>query len=222
MYRDADYDYSRRTGTIRFPQVYYVDYKSNHVDKVYAPEATRTPCFSHCERKVGNMVIEFDEETDSQRFMRALTLNHDLIFSRRVSWISNKRPSRGFGFGNQKGNRGNAEVQLWRKGQNIQLVSRWDDRVADKWMTMTVPRQVADLRGNGTKAVLPDMPYVRGSLIDLANLVATNPREPNSARKTRPITIAFEEWKGECLVKVTLLISPRRVPVRYMKKQAWY
>ncbi|KAI9723315.1 MAG: hypothetical protein M1812_001198 [Candelaria pacifica] len=190
MYRDADYQYDHSTRRVRFPQVYYTDYISNHAEKLYKPPADNPPAFSHCQKKVGNAPIEFDEESVSQAFMSSLTLGHELVFSRKALWITTKAPSR---FGSSKSNKGSAEIQLWRKGNGMRLVSRWEDKVEDKWLTMAVPRShgLASTR-DSNRAQLPQVEYNRGRLIDMANLVARSPRVKEEAKKVGPIVIAFE------------------------------
>lgn len=198
MYRDADYHYDHSNRRVRFPQVYYTDYISNHTEELYKPPVDRPPAFSHCQKKVGNVPIEFDEESVSQAFMSSLTLGHELVFSRKALWITTKPASR---FGSAKSNKGSAEVQLWRKGNGTRLVSRWVDKVEDKWLTMALPRShgLASTR-DSNRAQLPRVEYDRGRLIDMANLVARSPRVREDAKRVGPITIAFETVRG----KVTL------------------
>ncbi|KAI9799927.1 MAG: hypothetical protein M1825_004298 [Sarcosagium campestre] len=193
MYRDTDYLYSHDHLRVRFPQVYYADYISNHTDKLYAPPTDRPPRFSHTEKKVTSQPIQFDDETTSRDFMSSLSLNQQLVFSRRVHYITTKPPSR---FGSSKSNKGSAEVQIWRKGTAARLASRWEDKVEDKWMTMSVP---SGITGVGTRdsnrATLPKVDYERGRAVDMANIIARNPRDPNMAKKNGPITIAFDTVK---------------------------
>ena len=209
MYRDTDYQYDHANLRVRFPQVYYTDYISTHVDKLYHPRPDQLPQFSHCGKKVGNLPLTFDDSDVAQAFMNSLTGGYELVFSRRAHWITTKPPSR---FGSQKSNKGAAEVQLWRKPQpsannssnttySMRLVSRWDDRVEDKWMTMAIPRSATSGGANNAKdsnrAVLPRVEYDRGRVIDMANLVARSPRVTTDARKSGPVTIAFETVRGE-------------------------
>lgn len=211
MYRDADYHYDHANLRVRFPQVYYTDYISTHVDKLYEPRQGQLPKFSHCVKKVGNLHLTFDDSDVAQAYMNSLTGGHELVFSRRAHWITTKPRSR---FGNQKSNKGNAEVQLWRKNSpangtstnatdSMRLVSRWDDHVEDKWMTMAIPPTMmsggADNARDSNRAVLPRVEYDRGRLIDMANMVARSPKAAADARKTGPVTIAFQTVKGEYL-----------------------
>ncbi|KAI9799996.1 MAG: hypothetical protein M1833_003525 [Piccolia ochrophora] len=193
VYRDTDYRYCRKELRVHFPQVYYTDYISNHVDKLYQPPVDSRPCFSHTAKKLTNSPIEFDDEGTSQGFMRSLTLNQELLFSRQVHFISTKAPSR---FGSSKSSKGLAEVQLWKRGNTVRLVSRWDDKVDDKWLTMTVPPGSSGIGvKDSNRAALPKVEYERGRLIDMANLVARSPREGTSTKKVGPITIAFDSVK---------------------------
>ncbi|KAI9754855.1 MAG: hypothetical protein M4579_004512 [Chaenotheca gracillima] len=193
MYRDTDFQYSREKLTVRFPQIYYTEYLSSHVSKLYKPSASEPPAFSHCEKKVGFKQIDFEDENVAHLFMNSLTFNYALVFSRRVFYITTKPPPK-LSFGSAKSSKGHAEVQLWRKGQNVRLVSRWDDKVDDKWMTMTVPRNAGSLgnQKDSNRAILPKIEYERGRLIDMANLIARSPRESSGSKKIGPITIAFE------------------------------
>ena len=197
MYRDTDFQYDRSSLRVRFPQVYYADYISTHVDKLYKPPLDQPPHFSHCEKKVGNTPIDFTEESVAMQFMSSLTSAYTLIFSRRVHYITTKPPSR-FG-GGSKSNKGTAEVQLWIKGNSVRLISRWDDKVEDKWLSFTVPRDGLDHKRDSNRASLPKVEYDRGRKIDMANLVARDSRDKKEERKrVGPVTIAFESVRGTC------------------------
>ena len=198
MYRDTDYQYDRSALRIRFPQVYYIDYISTHVDKLYKPPSDQKPHFSHCEKRLNNAPIDFDDKSASEAFISSLTAGHELIFSRRAHSITTRAPSR---LKSSKSNKGNAEVQLWRKGNFIRLVSRWDDRVEDKWMSMVIPRAGLNHTKYDNRASLPEVEYDRGRVIDMANMVARNPREKAEGKRTGPITIAFELVRGESFGK---------------------
>lgn len=194
MYRDTDYQFDRSALRVRLPQVYYTDYVSTFVDKLYKPPPDELPRFSHCEKRVGNTPLDFDDEKVAFRFMSALTGNHDLIFSRRALYITTKPPKK---FGGTKSNKGTAEVQLWLRGNSVRLVSRWEDKVEDKWMSMQVPRDGLAHSKDTNRASLPKMEYDRGRKIDMANLVARDSREKEAGRRAGPVTIAFESVRGE-------------------------
>jgi len=197
-FRDTDYQYDRANLRIRFPQVHYADYMSTHVNNVFRPEKDKLPVFSHCEKKVGHVTVEFDNEEVSQDFMNSLTSHHELVFSRRSLWITTKAPSR---FGSTKSNKGHAEIQLWKKGNVMRLASRWNDQVADKWMTMPVQKGGGlGHQRDSNRATLPKCNYDRGTLIDMANLIARSPRNAAEAKKSGPITIAFETVLGKFYV----------------------
>ena len=193
MYRDTDFQFDRSALRVRFPQVYYTDYVSTFVDKLYKPPRDEPPRFSHCEKLVGNTPLEFDDEIDAFGFMSALTGNHDLIFSRRAHYITNKPPKK---FGSTKSSKGSAEVQLWLKGNVLRLISRWDDKVEDKWMSVQVSRDGLAPSKDTNRAYLPKVEYDRGRKVDMANLVARDSRDKEAGRKTGPVTIAFESVKG--------------------------
>jgi hypothetical protein len=194
MFRDTDYQYDRANLRIRFPQAHYADYLSTHIDKLFKPEKDKQPVFSHCEKKVGHVTVEFDEEEVSQGLMTSLSAHHELVFSRRSLWITTKAPSR---FGSTKSNKGYAEIQLWKKGNVMRLVSRWSDQVADKWMTMHVQRGGGmGHQRDSNRATLPKCDYDRGTLIDMAHLTARSPKNTADSRKSGPVTITFETVLG--------------------------
>lgn len=194
MYRDTDYLYEHTVSRIRFPQVYYTDYISTHVDKLYKPPANEAPNFSHCEKRVGNSPVDFEDETASMEFLSSLSRDHDLIFSRRALFITTKPTPR---FGSVKSSKGAAEIQLWQKGNSIRLLSRWDDKVEDKWMSMSVPRGELIHKKDSNRASFAKIDYDRGRKIDMANLLARDSRDKTEGRKAGPVTIAFESVRGE-------------------------
>lgn len=202
VYRDTDFRYDRAATKIYFPQVYYTDYVSNHADKLYKPTADEPPHFSHCEKRFGNANVEFEDESFCMTFLSSLSGGHELIFSRRAHYITTKPPSR---FGKTKSNKGSAEVQLWQKGNDIRLVSRWDERVEDKWMSRSVQRGRLDNKKDSNRASLPRAEFDRGRKIDMANLVARDPKEKTEGRKMAPIIIAFDSVRGETSKGFTLI-----------------
>lgn len=193
MYRDTDFQFDRSALRVRLPQVYYTDYVSTFVDKLYKPPRDEPPRFSHCEKLVGNTPLDFDDEAVAFGFMSALTGNHDLIFSRRAHFITTKPPKK---FSSTKSSKGPAEVQLWLKGNSVRLVSRWDDKVEEKWMSMQVPRGGLAPSKDTNRACLPKVEYDRGRKVDMANLVARDSRDKEAGRKMGHVTIAFESVKG--------------------------
>ena len=203
MYRDTDFQYDRSSLRVRFPLVYYTDYISTHVDKLYKPPLEDPPHFSHCEKKVGNTPIDFDDETVAMQFMSSLTSAQTLVFSRRVHYITTKAPSR---FGGTKSNKGTAEVQLWLKGNSVRLISRWEDKVEDKWLSFAVPRDGLDHKKDSNRASLPKVEYDRGRKVDMANLVARDSRDKKEEqRKVGFVTIAFESVRGKVMFCANLL-----------------
>lgn len=192
MYRDTDFQYDHASTRVRFPQAMYPHYISSHVDKLYQPN--ETPRFSFCEKRVGNVVAEFDNESDSMTFMSSLSSQHTLIFSRRAPHLITKAPSR---FGSFKSNKGNAEVQLWRKGNSIRLLSRWGDHVEDKWISMAVPKNGLEPQRDSNRATFPRLEYDRGRKMDMANLIARDPKEKADKKRLGPVAIAFNTVRGE-------------------------
>ena len=192
MYRDTDFDYDHEQTRVRFPQIYYTDYISTHVDKLYKPEGV--PQFSHCEKKLNNVPIDFNNDSVSRAFMSSLTNDFELIFSRRAYSITSKTPSR---FGSNRSGKGPAEVQLWRKGNSTRLLTRWGESVEDKWMSMALEKTMTDLPKDSNRACFSRVEYDRGRKIDMANLVARDPRESSEAKKIGPLTITFSNFRGK-------------------------
>lgn len=194
VYRDSDYQFDSNTSRIYFPEVIYTDYISTHVDKCYKPDADKPPRFSHCEKRIGNVAIDFGDPAVAMSFMSSLTNGYELIFSRRSHFITTKVPSR---FGSAKSNKGNAEIQLWQKGNTMRLVSRWGDKVEDKWMSMTIPKGGLEQRNDSNRAIFRNLEYDRGRKIDLGNVMAREfSHEKSEKKKTGMITIAFETVRG--------------------------
>ena len=207
MYRDTDFQFDRSTLRVRLPQVYYTDYISTFVDKLYKPPPGEPPRFSHCEKRVGNTPLDFDDEADAFGFMSALTGNHELIFSRRAHYITTKPPKK---FSGTKSNKGTAEVHLWLKGNSVRLISRWEDKVEDKWMSMQIPRDGLAHSKDTNRASLPKIEYDRGRKVDMANLVARDSRDKEMGKKVGPVTIAFESVRGQFIPE-----SPKYLPARF-------
>lgn len=192
MYRDTDFIYDQASTRVRFPQATYPHYVSDHVDKLYRPK--ETPQFSFCEKLVGTVVAEFDDESDCMAFMSSLSSQHSLVFSRRVPHLSTKAPSR---FGSAKSNKGNAEVQLWRKGNSIRLLARWGDHVADKWISMAVPRNGLEPQRDSNRATFPKLEYDRGRKMDMSNLIARDSKEKVEKKRFGVVSITFNTVRGE-------------------------
>lgn len=198
LYRDIDFVYDRAARRVKLPQLSYTDYISTHVDKLYKPPPDEPPQFSHCDKKIGHTVIDFTEESVAAAFMSSLTSDFILIFSRRADYITTKPPPK-LPFGSIKSNKGPAEVQLWLKGNSVRLISRWNDKVEDKWLSMAVPRDGLEHKRDSNRAMLPKLQYDRGRKIDMANLVARDSKErkEDGGKKVRPVTIAFQTVRGE-------------------------
>ena len=193
IYRDTDYLYDSAGPTVRFPQVIYTNYVSTHVDKLFPPAPERPPQFSHCEKRVGNVSVEFDDERSCMDFISSLTSGHELLFSRRARSITTKASR----FGSSKSNKGPAEVQLWRKGNSIHLLSRWVATVEDKWISMVLRSGSLEHRRDDNRASFARQEYYRGRKIDMSNLVARDPLEKSEWRRDGPVSIAFETVRGE-------------------------
>ncbi|GMG26244.1 unnamed protein product [Aspergillus oryzae] len=191
VYRDTDYVYDHRTLRVRFPRLFYTDYISSHVDRLYP--ADRPVSFSHCEKKVGNMTAEFDEEPLLRSFMSSLANGYELLYSRRAVSLVTKGKSL---FGARKSNKGETEVQLWRKGASIQMSSRWDEHVTDKWLTVSVMPGALQPAKDSTRVDFSTLQYSRGSFLNMAGILAVAPKDPNMARRGGQLAINFATSKG--------------------------
>ncbi|KJK60629.1 hypothetical protein P875_00053158 [Aspergillus parasiticus SU-1] len=190
VYRDTDYAYDHRTLRVRFPRLFYTDYISSHVDRLYP--ADRPVSFSHCEKKIGNMTAEFDEEPLLRSFMSSLANGYELLYSRRAVSLVTKGKSL---FGARKSNKGETEVQLWRKGASIQMSSRWDEHVTDKWLTVSVMPGALQPAKDSTRVDFSTLQYSRGSFLNMAGILAVAPKDPNMARRGGPLAINFATAK---------------------------
>ncbi|KAL8711963.1 MAG: hypothetical protein Q9220_003659 [cf. Caloplaca sp. 1 TL-2023] len=189
MYRDTDYIYEHVKTSVRFPHAYYTDYISSHVDKLFKPDPGTLPLFSHCEKRVGCASVQFDDEQTSFGFMSSLTSGHQLVFSRRVHYITVK-PSRRLG--SFKSSKGQAEVQLWQKDNSIRLTARFEDgRAKDPWLTFPIQKEGVIQLKDSNRISLPKVIYTRGRQLDLKELVARESKEARE-RGEGPVTIDFE------------------------------
>ncbi|KAI9043850.1 uncharacterized protein KD926_002741 [Aspergillus affinis] len=185
LYRDADYAYEHANRRVHFPRLFSADYVSSHVDKLYQPD--RPVHFSHCEKRMGNFTVVFKEEQSLRGFMTALASAYELAFSRRAVSLTTKGKSL---FGSKRSSKGDTEVQLWRKGNTIQFASRWNNRVTDKWLTMSVlPGTLPSSDGN--RVVFPAVTYSRGTVLNMATIMAGAPKDPNKLRMNGPIAVMF-------------------------------
>ena len=195
MYRDTDFRYKRSGLSVRLLRVFYTNYLSIYIDRLSEPPTDPPSLFSHAEKKLGDIAVQFDDEAVSQDFMNALSLRFRLKFSRRVDWLSTRAPAR---FGNSHAKKGPAEVQVWQDGSNVQLASRWGDSVGDKWLTMLIPLGLSGVGPRDSNlAVLPSASYLRGTMINMVSLEATCPRDAHKGRREGQIYIAFETVRGK-------------------------
>lgn len=209
LYGNTDFIYDHTALRIRLPQVCYTNYISTHVDKLYQATPDKPPHFSHCEKRVGNTQLDFDQEPLSQAFISSLTAGHELVFSRRAVYITTKPPSR---FRTTKSNKGPSEIQLWRKANSMRLLSRWGDNVDDKWLTMAVGPSNLTPGRDTNRATLSNIESDRGRKIDMSKLVAVDPRDKKDSHKVGPITIAFETVR-DCEEFVAALTGQEPRPV---------
>ncbi|THC95419.1 hypothetical protein EYZ11_005106 [Aspergillus tanneri] len=192
LYRDTDFIYEDSSLRIRFPHVFYTDYISSHVDKLY--QADSPVFFSHYEKRIGNFTVDFNHAAVMRGFMSSLASSYELVFSRRAVSLATKGKTI---FGSKKSTKGDAEVQVWRKGNTVRLASRWQDHIPDKWLTMSISSGLLSLSADGTRVDFPPVNYSRGMVLNMASIMAGAPRDPNMARKHRTITITFPTANGE-------------------------
>lgn len=196
LYRDIDYIYDSSSMHVKFPKIFYVDYISSHVEQLYRATSNMQVFFSHCEKKTGNMEMFFTDESVSHSFMSSLASGYGLCFSRRAESMTTKKQSF---LGSNKSTKGETEVQLWRKGNSIQLAARWTNNVPDRWLSMSIPsgscRSISSRDGN--RVEFPVTAYTRGSILNLAVIASGSPKDARMAKKSGPITIYFQQSKGE-------------------------
>ena len=77
------------------------------------------------------------------------------------------------------------------------LVSRWGDKVEDKWLSMQVQSGSLAHERDSNRASLPRVEYSRGRKINMSRLIAVDPGKKENERKVGPITIAFETVRGQ-------------------------
>jgi hypothetical protein len=192
IYRNADYAYEHSSLSIRFPAISHTDYISTHADQLY--RADEPVGFSHCEKKSQKLVIHFDNEPVSRSFLSALSPLYELVFSRRIQSLSTKGKSL---FGSKRSGKGGAEAQIWRRGNAFQLAARWDDNTPDKWFTMSLPSDSSNSSGEGTRLSFPRLPYSRGTVLDMANIVTRNPKTMNVGSREGAVSIIFQTSHGK-------------------------
>ncbi|KAL2809413.1 hypothetical protein BJX63DRAFT_358003 [Aspergillus granulosus] len=191
LYRDIDYIYDSSNLHVKFPKIFYVDYISSHVEQLYR---AANVFFSHCEKKIGNMEVFFNDESVLLAFMSSLASSYELCFSRRAESMNTKKQSF---LGSKKSTKGETEVQLWRKGHSIQLASRWTNHSTDRWLTMSVPPGSSrNVSRDSNRIEFPVTTYSRGTVLNLAVIAAGSPKDPRMARRNGPIMISFPKPKG--------------------------
>ncbi|KAL8659283.1 MAG: hypothetical protein Q9202_007201 [Teloschistes flavicans] len=202
MYRDTDYIYDGTVPRIRLLQVHYTNYLSSHVDKLYKAEPNQPPQFSHCEKRVGNVSVTFDDDAVRSAFISALTPAHRLLFSRRAQSLTIKKPPRRFVGISKPTHKGEeAMVQLWSKrGTDVQLLARWadDSKNEDQWLSLSLPIGILEQQqqsdGDTNRISLSNCAYSKGRKVDMLDLVATDPRRRGHGEKKKkgPLDICFK------------------------------
>ncbi|KAJ5384051.1 hypothetical protein N7517_001962 [Penicillium concentricum] len=190
IYRDADYSYDHSSFSIHFLRMYCTDYISTHVDQLYHPESPVT--FSHCDKKASQTTIEFGNDLEARSFLSSLSPLYELLYSRPIHSLSTKGNSL---FGFQISGKGSADIQLWRRGTTFQLAARWDDSVTDKWLTMAVPSEFIDSSKENSRVTFPRFPYLRGTTLDMMNVMARSPKNSNAKIREGTMSISFQTSK---------------------------
>ncbi|OQE46781.1 hypothetical protein PENCOP_c001G05947 [Penicillium coprophilum] len=190
IYRDTDYSYDHSSFSIHFPRIYCADYISTHVDQLYHPEGPVT--FSHCDKKSSQTNIEFGNDLEARSFLSSLSPLYDLLYSRRIHSLSTKTTSL---FVFHISGKGSADIQLWRRGTAFQLAARWDDSVPDKWLSMAIPSEFIDSSKENSRVILPRLPYLRGTTLDMMNVMARSPKNSNNKSKEGAMSISFQTSK---------------------------
>ena len=191
QYRNTDLEYNPSINQVRFPQLLYTDYISSHVEKLYAPSPDNPVRFSYCDKKFNCVTVDFTEDTTAEAFLSSLTSAHTLVFARRAHYISTKPPSK---FSLRRGSdasKGPVDIQLWRKGNKTRLVSRWGDTVEDKYMSLDVDAMSVSMPHDTNRVHIPKTEFECGRKIDMANMMARDPRERGKEKGIAPLRIAF-------------------------------
>ncbi|KAL4803420.1 hypothetical protein BDV18DRAFT_162984 [Aspergillus unguis] len=193
LFRDIDYIYDSSNLHVQFPKIFYVDYISSHVDQLYRAANNMQVFFSHCDKKISTAEITFDDETVLHSFMSSLASGYELCFSRRAESMTTKKQSF---LGSSKSAKGETEVQLWRKGNSVQLASRWINPTPDRWLTMSVPSGSSrNASRESTRIEFPPTAYTRGMVLNLAVISSGSPKDARMAKRSGPITILFSKAK---------------------------
>ncbi|PYI08497.1 hypothetical protein BO78DRAFT_73495 [Aspergillus sclerotiicarbonarius CBS 121057] len=188
LYRDMDYVYEHSTLRVKFPHSLNATYISSHVDQLY--RADQRVFFSHCEKELRDMVVEFNDEHVLRTFMTSLASSHELIFSRRATSLMTKEKLL---LGPKKSVKGYSQVQLWRDAETLRLAARWNDHITDRWLTMTIPS--GELTRAGNLVSFPPSSYSRGMVLNMSKMAAGSAKNPSREHKIGPITIMFPDTK---------------------------
>ncbi|KAL9594479.1 MAG: hypothetical protein Q9219_007013 [cf. Caloplaca sp. 3 TL-2023] len=219
MYRDTDYIYTSSPPRVRFPFVYYTDYISSDVDKLYKPDPDAKTRFSHCEKKIGTVSVDFATEQLGFQFMSSLTPGHELVFFRRAVSVTTKNPSKwrkSF-----KAEKNSAAVHIWQTAQNKNLLLvRWEDNVKDMWMSTSLQFRTMEYAEDSNMANFPKLEYDRGSRINMVALVARDSKgQLRGNPKVGPVIICFETVQDREEFSAAL---DRKTPSSAMEKAPLY
>ena len=193
-YRDTDYKYDETQSSVNFPQLSYADYKSSHVKEAWKPD--KPAQFSECEKKVNQQTFEFPSPLVLREFMSAMSMEQNqLAFSAKVSYILTDKG--GLFGGSKSKHKGSADVQLWKRGNQIRFVSRWGDLVDEKWLSMTVNPKSMRYSSDSNKLSIDRTSYRIGRNINIVDFEAVKAKEESRAKKQGPLTICFASTRGK-------------------------
>ena len=192
-YRDTDYKYDENNLSVNFPQLSYTDYRSSHFKEPWKPN--KSAQFSKCEKKVNQQTFEFPSPEVLREFMAAMSVEQNqLIFSARASYVSTDK---GHIFGSSKSkSKGGAEVQLWKRGNQIRFASRWGDLVDEKWLSMTISSKAMRYSSDSNKINIDRTMYKIGRNINIVDFEAVKAKDESRATKQGPLTICFASTRG--------------------------
>ena len=195
-YRDTDFKYDETHLSVNFPQLSYTDYKSSHVKELWKPP--EPAYFSECVKKVNQQTFEFPSSAILRDFMSSMSVEQNkLLFSAHASYILTEK-STIFSRSGSK-NKGEAEVQLWKMGNQLRFVSRWGDLVDEKWLSMQITEKSIRYASDSNKVNMDHAMYRKGRNINIVHLEATKAKDENRASKQSPLIICFASTRGKCL-----------------------
>ena len=137
------------------------------------------------------MAPDFCDESVLRGFMTSLSPSYELLYSRCAHWLMSKTKSL---LKSPKLPKGDAEVQLWRKGSSFQFACRWAESTSkptDKWLTTSVSSEMVNPVRDSNRLAFPVTQYFQGPILDMVRISARNSKTRQGA-----LTIAFKTVRG--------------------------